>query len=148
MFIHGKGFTLIELLITVLIVGILAAVAVPSYTSYTARSARAAAAAALAENAQFMERKFTETNCYQCAGEVIGSISLFRSQAPDTGTAKYLISLVDASTDATTFRLVATRTGNMSGDECGDLALDQLGQKSIINQPAGSSMTVAQCWGI
>jgi type IV pilus assembly protein PilE len=115
--------------------------------SYTARSARAAAAAALTENAQFMERKFTETNCYQCSSEAIGSISLTRTQAPDTGNASYLLTLDDANTDPTTFRLVATRTGNMTGDECGNLTLDHLGQKSVINQPGGATMTAAQCWG-
>lgn len=145
--IRNLGVTLIELLITVVIVGILAAVAVPSYFNYVARSARAAAAAALSENANFMERKFTETNCYQCAAEAIGTISLPRTQAPDTGNASYLISLADANTDPTTFRLVATRNGNMASDECGDLILDHLGQKGVINQPGGATITAAQCWG-
>lgn len=142
-----SGITLIELLVTVAIVAILSAVALPSYFNYIARSARAAAASALTENAQYMERKFTEVNCYQCAAEVIGSITIPRTQAPDTGTATYNITLDDLNTDETSYRLVATRTGGMASDECGDLILDQLGQKNVINQPVGATITAAQCWG-
>ncbi len=141
----NMGMTLIELLIVVAIVGILAAIAVPSYQSYVARSARAAAIAALMENAQFMERKYTLSNCYQCTSEAIGTISLPKGQSPDTGNATYLITLTDASTDANTFLLVATRTGGMAGDECGDLTINHLGVKGFTNQAVGA--TVAQCWG-
>lgn len=143
----NTGFTLIELLIVVAIVAILAAVAVPSYQSYVARSARAAAKAALLEDAQFMERKYTTSNCYQCTAtaEAIGAISLPKTQSPDTGNATYLLSLTDASTDDNTFLIVATRNGGMSNDECGDLTLNHLGIKGFINQAGGA--TIAQCWG-
>lgn len=137
--------TLIELLIVVAIVGLLATIAMPSYKSYVDRSARSAAVAALMEDAQFMERKYTLSNCYQCAAEAIGTITLPKQQSPDTGNATYLITLTDASTDQYTYLLVATRTGSMTGDECGDLTLNHLGVKSFINQGGGA--TVAKCWG-
>ena len=142
------GMTLIELMIVILIVAILSAVAVPSYMSYVARGARAAAAAALMEDAQAMERRYTEASpsCYQCAGVAIGAIGLPRTQAPDVGNASYTIALVDASTDVSTFLLVATRTGNMVGDECGDLTINHLGVKGVTNQPGGAAITATQCW--
>lgn len=141
----NAGMTLVELLIVVAIVGILAAIAIPSYQGYVARAARAAATAALMEDAQFMERKYSLSNCYQCTSEAIGTISLPKSQSPTTGDVTYQLTLTDASTDANTFLLVATRAGSMSGDDCGDLTLNNLGVKGITN--AGVGATVAQCWG-
>ena len=56
------GFTLLELMITVIVIAILASIALPSYQDYLRRGYRADAKAALMENAQFMERNFTEAN--------------------------------------------------------------------------------------
>lgn len=140
----SNGVSLVELLVVLVIVGILAALAIPSYQNYVARSARAAARAALMEDVQFMERKYTQSNCYQCVGEPIGNIALPKQQSPDTGNVTYQLSLTDASTDVNTYLLVATRAGAMAGDECGDLTINQLGQKQLINQAAG--VTAAACW--
>jgi prepilin-type N-terminal cleavage/methylation domain-containing protein len=60
----SAGFTLIELMITVALVGILAAIAVPSYQNYVRQSNRAVAKSLLYENAQFMERFYSQNNQY------------------------------------------------------------------------------------
>lgn len=140
------GFSLIEVLVTVAIVAILAAVAIPAYTSYVARGARANAKVALMENAQYMERRFTMRNCYQCAGEAIGAIAIPRGQSPDTGAAEYNISLVDGSTDDDEFLLQAAPTGRMASDDCGTFTIDQSGAKGVTGQPAGATITAQECW--
>jgi type IV pilus assembly protein PilE len=144
---RNTGFSLIELMVVVAVVAILAALAYPSYTAYIQRGARAAAKAALMENAQFMERKYTISNCYQCTGEVIGTIGIPKTQSPDTGTADYdPIELVDASTDAGSYLLQAVPTGRMVDDDCGTLTLDGIGNKGVTGQPAGSTLDAVACW--
>ncbi len=61
---NHRGFTLIELMIVVAVVGILAAIAYPSYQEQVRKSRRADGAAVLMQNAQFLERFFTENGRY------------------------------------------------------------------------------------
>ncbi len=141
-----KGFSLIELMIVVAIVGILGAIAYPSYIQYVQRSHRADAKTALLNDAQFMERNFTESSAYDQdkAGNNITSASLPYQQSPSTGGgAVYNITL--ANLTATTYTLTATPAagGLMASDTvCGTLTLDQIGVKGI-----GGTGNVQECWG-
>jgi type IV pilus assembly protein PilE len=123
-----KGVTLIELLVVVSIVGILAAILYPSYQQYTKRAHRAEAKTILLEDAQYLERKFTEGNTYD--------VAIPFDQSPKDGTKDYTIAV---AADATTFTLTATPQGMMSDDSCGSLTLNHLGQKN-------SDGDVATCW--
>jgi type IV pilus assembly protein PilE len=58
------GFTTLELLIGIVVVAILAAIAIPSYSAYVIRGQRAAAKAALEQAAQYLERNYTTSGCY------------------------------------------------------------------------------------
>jgi type IV pilus assembly protein PilE len=138
----AAGFTLIELMIAVAIVGILAAIAYPSYSEYVRRGNRAEAKTALLEDAQFIERNYTEANVYD--KDKLGSaLALPITAAPRTGTALYNITATTLT--AKTFTLTATPvTGqSMAGDKCANFTLNHLGQKALSGSPTASSQ---DCW--
>lgn len=142
----NRGFTLLELMITVSIIAILASIAIPNYRDYLKRGQRAAAKSVLMDNAQFLERNFTANNCYHrtdsnCATAAV-TIALPKTQAPETGTASYTVAFNAGSPTANAYTITATPTGSMTGDECGILTLNHLGQQGV----TGATRTAAQCW--
>ena len=138
----NKGFTLLELMIAVAVVGILAAVAIPNYSRYVRQANRADAKTILLENAQFLERNYTENNKYHkdSGGD---DISIPVTVSPKTGTALYNISA--ATLTATTYKLTATPvTGKtMANDECAALSINQLGQKTVSDS---ATLSADECW--
>jgi len=132
---NHRGFTLIELMIVVAIVGVLAAIAYPSYQEFIARARRADAKTVLLENAQFLERFYTQNGTYLNANLPI-------TEAPKDGATKfYDISFVAAQT-ATTFQIQAVPKNAQSGDKCGTMMVDQSNVKSV----SGATLDSATCW--
>lgn len=131
----GVGFTLIELMITVAIVGILAAIAYPSYQNSLQRSWRSNAASCLMELAQQMERRFTSSSSYLGALPAVGCIN--EGSMPT----RYTFSFAASEPNANTFVILAQPVagGPQASDACGDLSINQLGQK-------GSAGSIATCW--
>jgi type IV pilus assembly protein PilE len=141
----AAGFFLVELMVTVAIVVIVAAVAYPSYREQVRRGSRAEIKGALLEDAQFLERNYTVSNCYHltnCA-DATKAVTLPRLQSPaPPGAAKYNITVV-YSADANGnlgqgFTLSAAPTGTMTGDACGTFTLNQAGVQEAND--------VVACW--
>lgn len=142
-----RGFTLIEIMVVVAIIGILAAIGYPSYEEQVAKSRRADAQRALAEAEQFMRRYYGARDTF--AGATLPN-GLATSPRAGQGPAVYLIQLIEGgapvspTTAPNSFLLRATRTGNMTGDRCGDLSISNTGVKTLSNNAAG--MTTAFCF--
>lgn len=137
------GMTLIELMIVVAIIGILASIAYPSYTRYVERANRADAQAIMLENAQFMERRFTTCGSYAAIGTTAPcnlAPDLPKDQSPESGTAKFSITLTPAPT-ATTFKIQAAPSGGYSDSLCGTMTIDQTGAKT-----KSGSGSLSDCW--
>jgi type IV pilus assembly protein PilE len=131
-----SGFTLIELMIVVAIVAVLAAIAYPSYQEQVARSRRADAKTVVMENAQFMERFYTQNGTYLNA-------TLPILEAPkDAGQKFYDLAFAVGQPTAISFTVVATPKGAMAGDACGAFTFDQRGTKGT----SGGTKPGVECW--
>jgi type IV pilus assembly protein PilE len=148
-FRRERGFTLIELMITVVIIGILTAIAYPSYQEYVRRGNRAEARSILLEDVQILERNYTTANRHDAINsDGSGGAPVIITQSPKTGTAKYNIAVNTASqiagacaTAGQCYMLTATPTGNMAGDNCGNLRIDDSGARD-----ATGALGTAACW--
>lgn len=127
-----RGFTLTELMIALAIIAILSAIAIPTYNNYQLRSHRTQAMADLAACAQALERHYTLNFSYQSAAADPSQIpgppaaDICPPNSPETGTARYQITLREASDS--TFRLRATPVAD--GSQAGDGALELLADGS------------------
>lgn len=133
------AFTLIEVMIVVAIIGILAAVAYPSYLDSIAKARRGDAITVLMENAQWMERYFTQNNTY-LNGAANPTLPIL--EAPKDGASKYYDITFSGTNTQTTYTLLATPKGSMASDACGTFSLTDAGVKGT----TGGSLSSQQCW--
>ena len=117
--LRNRGFTLIELMIVIVVVGILATIAYPSYQNYVLRAGRADAVSSLLNQAQLLDRCFTQNNTYATCPPI-----------PNTSAeGRYTLEEV---VEPRTYMLSAIPTGRQAGDStrCNLFTLDHRGRKT------------------
>jgi type IV pilus assembly protein PilE len=112
------GFTLIELMITVGVIALLAAIAMPMYNEQVRSSRRADAQSRLSQVVQCMER-FNTSNGTYVGGD---------ARCATANNAFYTFAIVIPNRNS--FSVTATAAGSQAVDRCGNLGLDQAGQKT------------------
>lgn len=132
--VSTRGFTLIEMMIVVAVIGILAAIAYPRYNQYILRSARADAEGVMLQASLALQRHYGNAFTY------VGADTTAYTQSPTSGTARYTIAFTLDNAKPHEFLITATPTGAQTSDSCGNLTLDETGNKGA------SSGSVGDCW--
>jgi len=128
----NRGFTLIEIMIVIAIIGIVLTIAAPSFTEYLNKGRRSEIAGVLSEQAQILERFYSQKNVY--------------TDATGLSAGNDYYTITPTLTDQT-FLLTAVRKAgsSMAADKCGDFTLSNTGVKSMVN--AADGLTAKDCWG-
>ena len=140
-----NGFTLIELMIAVAVLSLIAAIALPNFRENIRQGRRLEARSLLLENAQFMERFFTENNRYNLRADGATPVALPITVSPRTGPRLYIISfdsVAPITADSFNLRAVPVAGASMDADACGTYLLSNLGVRANLN----NSKTSADCW--
>jgi len=131
-----RGFTLIELLVVVAIVAILAMIAYPSYQDQIRKARRADAQSVLMQAAEFMERVYSESGCYNpgpdnnciAPNDDAAAPAIPYNKSPiDGGDNFYGVGITAVGDNTYTVR--AAPTAGTSQEGTGLLEVNYLGQK-------------------
>jgi type IV pilus assembly protein PilE len=133
------GFTLMEMMITIVILGVLVGVAFPAYKGQMSATRRGVAAGCITEYAQFMERNYSTNMTYATTNGV--ALALPATNCSKDLTGYYTFDLVK---DASTYTLKAIPAGTQTGDSCGTLTVNQLGERTANGQ--SDTATISKCW--
>ncbi len=129
-----SGFTLIELMIVIAIIGVLASIAYPNYTAYVERGRRSDGQNALLDLSYRMDQYFNENKSYE--GATLSQLGV-KGTSPE---GYYNLSINNLA--GNTYTANATPTGAQSGDSCGTLTMNQLGQRGF----TGANANTSDCW--
>lgn len=134
---NQSGFSLIELMTVLAIIGVLAGIAIPNYTEYVIKSKLVEAVAPLSDMRVKMERHFQDNRTY--VGACVAG-----TQAPlPADTANFGFSCPVANLTATTYRVVATGIGSMSGFI---LSIDEANIRRTEGVATGWTFPATNCW--
>lgn len=137
----SAGFSLIELMIALLVIAVITAIAIPSWEKSVQRSDRSDAKATLNQDAQILERCYTQYFSYTPTGNTCPAL------ITTTQNGYYTIL---ANVAATTYKITATAfAGPPANDkDCYQFTLDNVGNKVAYNSALSTSAAIdAECWG-
>ncbi len=142
-----RGYTLLELMVAVAIVAVLVAIAYPSYRDQIRKSRRADAESVLLQAAQWMERLYTTSNCYDnpCGSGTAPTLSSTVAASPSgcSGSGCYY-NITVAAIGQNNFTLNATpATTDQANDRCKTLIVDNTGAKSVSST---ATLPASDCW--
>jgi type IV pilus assembly protein PilE len=121
-----KGFSFIEVIIVIAIISILAAIIYPTYTTHLLKVHRADGQTALLDLAARMERYYAQNNSY--VGATLARLGV-KENSPE---GFYLLDIPASKLKTNAYVLRAIPRGEQVNDRnCGTLAIDQSGTKSI-----------------
>lgn len=137
----NSGFSFIELLFVLTIIAILTTLAIPTYHQYVIKAHRADAKLTLLNLTSQMEMYYAKHHTYATANleELNGSNKSTHGF--------YMISLTHLTKN--TFTLTATPLGNQGQLDllCQAFTINSVGQKEVVNGPAGPPQgNAASCW--
>jgi len=140
---QGRGFSLIELMVVVAIIAIIAAVAIPSYGRYVFRARRADGQALLMHIANAQERYYAVSHRY---GDllVIG-FSATTTAMSEAGHYMAHVELGDDHGAGQSYVAKAVGQGAQAGDACGDLSIDDTGNRSPASTDTSRNSN-GRCW--
>lgn len=133
------GFTLVELMITVAILALLMTIAIPSYSAFVRRSNRTDATRTMMQDAQSLQRCYSQNFTYTPAGGC-------PTPAGTTTSPDGLYSITIAIPSSTSYTITATpRAAQLKDTPCVSFTLLSSGQQSAMD--SGATDTTATCWG-
>ncbi len=143
---QSTGFTLIEMMIVIAILGILAIIAIPSYDYFMRKGRRAEAKALLLSTQSELENCFLRNGTYLHSAAAPCGVTNQISTKLNSENSYYYIQLNQQGTIINTdsYTLTAIRSNAQVNDSCGDFRINNLHQRSIVNQNAG--VTSKECW--
>ncbi|MCK1792530.1 type IV pilin protein [Pseudomonas violetae] len=129
----NRGFTLIEIMIVIAIIGIVITIGYPSLTEYVKKGRRAEVAGLLSEQAQILERFYSNSKTNVYTGATLSASNDYYTLVP---------TLTDQTYKLTAKRKVGSA---MAADKCGDFTITNTGARGMENAAAG--LTTKDCWG-
>jgi len=138
---RADGFTLVELMVVCAIVAILAAIAYPAYTGYAQRAKRADAMNALVQDAQALQRCYSQNFTYAVNCNIVaGTVATANNDYNIT------VTIPAAAIPAPSYSITATPiNGQASDTTCSTFLLLSNGQQTA--QDGGGADQTATCWG-
>ena len=136
-----SGFSLIELMVTVAIVATLATLAIGSYSSYVRRTNRTDATRTMMQDAQSLQRCYSQNFTY------LPAVPCATTAGTTSSPGGYYSIVITIPAAATSYTIKATpvTVPQTKDAQCASFTLTSSGAQSSLN--SGGTDTTKTCWG-